>query len=191
MTPFGFALGARKHGDRKGTDAATRSGIVACLRSLIRADDGVTALEFAMVGPIFLLLILAVMENGLTMWTQSILDNATRDAARLLQTGQAQSGGTSFPTQLCNEATGLMSCTSLKYRVQNGSTFAGMSATIPGSLTGFSTYPAAVTGGTAGQDTLVQVVYTRTFIVPWLGKLMSASGSENLVATAAFQVEPY
>ncbi|MGH6980271.1 MAG: TadE/TadG family type IV pilus assembly protein [Stellaceae bacterium] len=191
MTPFGFALRARKNGKRGQGDATTRKSVLARLRSLVRDDNGVTALEFAMVGPIFLLLILAVMENGLTMWTQSVLDNATRDAARLLQTGQAQSGGTTFPTQLCNEVSGLMKCSSLKYRVQNAATFAGISATISGSLTGFSTYPATVTGGNAGQDTLVQVVYTRNFIVPWVGKLMSAGDAEILVATAAFQVEPY
>jgi Flp pilus assembly protein TadG len=191
MTPFGFARVARKHGKRVESDATARKSVMARLRSFIRDDGGVSGLEFAMVGPIFLLLILAVMENGLTMWTQSVLDNATRDAARLLQTGQTQGGGTAFQTQLCNEVSGLMKCSSLKYRVQNGANFAGMTSTIPSGLTGFSSYPTAVTGGTAGQDSLVQVVYTRNFIVPWVGKLMSASDSEILVATAAFQVEPY
>lgn len=191
MTAFGFAQVARKSWSRGDSGAVTRKGVMARLRSLVRDNSGVTALEFAMIGPIFLLLILAVMENGLTLWSQSVLDNATRDAARLLQTGQAQSGGTSFPTKLCNEISGLMSCSSLKYRVQNASTFARISPTISGSLTGFSTYPTAVTGGSAGQDTLVQVAYTRNFIVPWVGKLMSAGNSETLIATAAFQVEPY
>ncbi len=196
MTPFRFARGARKRGGVASSEAPSRTRAVARLRGLLRDDGGVTGLEFAMIGPIFLLLILGVLENGLTLWTQSLLDNATRDASRLLQTGQAQSGGTSFATQLCNEVTGLMKCSSLQYRVQNGATFGGISSSITigsgGSATGFSTYPTAVTGGTAGQDSLVQVIYTRAYIVPWVGKIMSGSGDyEQLFATAAFQVEPY
>ncbi|HEY5209124.1 MAG TPA: TadE/TadG family type IV pilus assembly protein [Stellaceae bacterium] len=167
------------------------------LRRVFADSSAVTGLEFAMVGPIFLLLILGVLENGLTLWTQSVLDNATRDAARLTLTGQSQNGGTSFATQLCNEVSGLMKCSALQYRIQTGSTFAGISSTISGTgstYSGFSAYPTAITGaslGSPGDDVLVQVVYTRTYIVPWVGHMMSASGSERLVATAAFENEPY
>jgi Flp pilus assembly protein TadG len=195
MMPFRFARGARQRGEVASSKASARFRVSALLRAVFRDRSGVSGLEFAMVGPIFLLLIFGVIENGLTLWTQSVLDNATRDASRLLQTGQAQNGGTSFVTQLCNEVSGLMSCSALQYRVQTGASFAGMSPTIAtgsgGTLTGFSKYPTSVSGGTAGQDTLIQVVYTRTYIIPWVGKMMSASGSEQLLATATFQVEPY
>jgi Flp pilus assembly protein TadG len=191
MMPFRFVHGARKSGQVASGDAKARVGVFARLRTLSRNESGVTGLEFAMIGPIFLLLILAVLENGLTLWTQSVLDNAVRDAARLSLTGQSQNGGTSFVTQLCNEVSGLMRCANLKYRIQTGATFASMSTTINSSLTGFSTYPTAVTGGTAGQDVLVQVVYTRTYIVPWVGKIMSSSDQTQLLSTAAFQNEPY
>jgi Flp pilus assembly protein TadG len=195
MTSFRFAHGARKRGEVASGEARARVGVVALLVALFRNESGVTVIEFAMIGPIFLLLVLAVLENGLTLWTQSVLDNATRDAARLVQTGQAQNGGTSFPTQLCKEVSGLMKCSALQYRIQTGTTFAGMSSTIVtgsgGTLTGFTTYPATVTNSTAGKDTMVQVVYTRTYIIPWVGKLLSSSGSQRLVATSVFQTEPY
>jgi Flp pilus assembly protein TadG len=194
MTPFRFVHRARKHGEVASSDAVAPKGAMARLRTLFRDEGAVTGLEFAMIGPLFLLMILAVLENGLTLWTQSLLDNATRDAARLTLTGQSQNGGTAFATQLCNGVTGLMTCSSLQYRIQTGSSFAGMSPTLSGSgttYTGFSAYPTAVTGGTAGQDVLVQVVYTRKYIVPWVGTMLSATGSDKLLATAAFQNEPY
>ncbi len=127
-----------------------------------------------------------------------MLDNATRDAARLLETGQSQSGGTSFVTQLCNEISGFMSCSQLQYRVQSGSTFAGISPSITfgtgGAATGFSSYPTAVstTSLTAGTDVVVQVIYKRNFVIPWVGKVMTGNNDyEELLATATFQVEPY
>jgi Flp pilus assembly protein TadG len=185
--------GPKISGQSRSGAAAARSRATR-RRGLLRDTRGVTGLEFAMIAPIFLILILAVMENGLTLWQQSVLDNATRDASRLTLTGQSQNGGTSFATRLCNGISGLMSCTSLKYRIQTGSTFAGISPTISSSLSGFSTYPTAITGsslGGPGDDVLVQVVYTRNYIIPWVGHMLSTSGSERLVATAAFQNEPY
>jgi Flp pilus assembly protein TadG len=197
MSPFRFAHRARKSGNVTPGGAA-RHHAGARLRGLLRDNSGVTGLEFAMVGPIFLLMVMAVLENGFTLWTQSVLDNATRDASRLLQTGQSQSGGTTFVTQLCNEISGFMSCSQLQYRVQTGSTFAGISPTVTigsgGAASGFSAYPTAVSTSsvTAGTDVLVQVIYKRNFVIPWVGKVMTGNNDyEELLATATFQVEPY
>jgi Flp pilus assembly protein TadG len=198
MTPFRFAHRARKSGKIAHSDGAARHRVGARLRGLLRDTSGITGLEFAMIGPIFLLMVMAVLENGFTLWTQSVLDNATRDASRLLQTGQSQSGGTSFATQLCNEISGFMSCSQLQYRVQNGSTFAAISPSISfgtgGAATGFSAYPTAVSTSslTAGTDVVVQVIYKRNFIIPWVGKIMTGTSDyEELLATATFQIEPY
>lgn len=174
-------------------DGATPRGL-ARLRLLARDDSAVSMVEFAIVGPIFLLLILAVLENGLTLWTQGVLDNATRDAARLTLTGQSQNGGTAFATQLCSEISGLMNCASLAYRIQTNSTFGGISPTITyshGAASGFSSYPTSATGGSAGQSVLVQVIYTRNYIIPWVGNLLSANGTTQILSTAAFENEPF
>jgi Flp pilus assembly protein TadG len=197
MKPFWLARPAPMIGAETRCDDAAPVGAGARLRRVFANTSGVTGIEFAMVGPIFLLLILGVLENGLTLWTQSVLDNATRDAARLTLTGQSQNGGTAFATQLCNEVSGFMKCSALQYRIQTGSTFAGISPTISGTGTtysGFSAYPTAISGsslGNPGDDVLVQVVYTRTYIVPWVGHMMNASGSERIISTAAFENEPY
>lgn len=198
MTPLSPVRVARKRQKLAQRDAKAAAGGWRLVRRLVRDESALAALEFAMVGPIFLLLIMGVLENGLTLWQQSMLDNATRDAARLIETGQQQGGGTNFATKLCNEISGLMQCSALQYRVQTGSTFAGISSTLSigsgGTATGFTAYPNTLssTGLSAGKDTLVQVIYTRSYIVPWLGKAMSGTNDyKQLLSTAAFQIEPY
>src|SRR5580704_17162023 len=81
-------------------------------RRPLRNQEGITAIEFAFVGPPFLLLLAAIFEVGLTLTTQSLLDGAARDAARLIRTGQAQSQGspiTAFQSLLCSEVSSLIS----------------------------------------------------------------------------------
>ena len=81
-------------------------------RRLADNRDGTTAVELAFVGPPFLLLLGAIFELGLTLTTQSLLDGAARDAARLIRTGQVQTQGSpigTFQTLLCSKMSSLMS----------------------------------------------------------------------------------
>lgn len=50
--------------------------------SLMASEDGATALEFAMVAPILLALLLASVEAGRFIWIDAALDHAMRSAAR-------------------------------------------------------------------------------------------------------------
>lgn len=52
------------------------------LRSLRASDRGTTAIEVALVFPVFLLMLLGVFEFGRAMWTQSALQYAVQVAAR-------------------------------------------------------------------------------------------------------------
>lgn len=81
-------------------------------RYIVGDAKGALAIEFAFVAPLFLLLLLVIVELGLTLTTQSLLDGATRDAARLIRTGQVQSQTSpisTFQTLLCNDMKPLMS----------------------------------------------------------------------------------
>jgi Flp pilus assembly protein TadG len=162
-------------------------GRVGPIGRLLRDTRGAAFVEFAIVGPTFLLLLLAIIENGLILFTQSMLDNATRDAARMLLTGQ----GNSFSSKLCGDLSSIMSCNNLQYRVQAGGSFGGLAAAYNGSLTGFQAYPTAPTTGSASQYVLVQVAYNRTFLIPWVGKYLGTGGKDLLMSTQAFVNEPY
>src|SRR6185369_1504810 len=106
----------------------TRKGIIAGLTSFCtrfrRDRRGVTALEFGLVGPLFIVLLCGILENGLILLTQTVLDNATRNAARMILIGSTTSS--QFSTALCNNVSSLIPCASIKFNVQSGSTFAAL-----------------------------------------------------------------
>lgn len=184
---------SKQERDAAPASPAARPNFMARLRRLARDTGASSTIEFAVIGPITLLLVLAVIENAMALFAQSILDNATRDAARLTLTGQAQNGGTSFATQLCNEISGYLKCSNISYRLQTSTKFGNLSPNIAtGSPpTGFTAYPGSMTGGNAGDFVLIQVVYNRSFFIPWVGKLLAASGSDQIITTAAFENEPF
>jgi Flp pilus assembly protein TadG len=72
------------------------------IRSLLRAANrGETALEFAIIGALFVLLLLAPVEAGLMVWTASALQVAATQAARCDGIGSC-SNPQAFAAQLAN-----------------------------------------------------------------------------------------
>jgi Flp pilus assembly protein TadG len=161
-------------------------------------ERGVTTVEFAILGPVFLLLVLAVFELGYMVFVQSVLDSSARTAARLVRTGQAQASGnaqTYFQTALCNGASSVIGCGNLIYQVQE---FASWSAT----QTALNTPPkrdkngnlvtVGFTAGNCGQIEAVQVTYNYKFFTPWIAqKLGGSTQSAFLMSTVVFQNEPF
>src|SRR5438309_1837703 len=61
-----------------------------CARTFARLltdRRGNAMIQFALAGPIFLLLAFMILENGILLFTQATLDNATRYAARTILIG--------------------------------------------------------------------------------------------------------
>ena len=60
------------------------------LRRRLKADGikGSAAIEFAMVAPVFFVLLMGTIEAGVIFFAQSALQNALNDTARLVRTGQ-------------------------------------------------------------------------------------------------------
>lgn len=166
--------------------------IMSGLRRLTRNRRGVAAVEFAMIGPVFILLTCGILENGLILLTQSALDNATRVAARQVMLGSISSS-TAFKTAICNNAGSLIpSCSSnsnLQFNVQAGSTFASFNSTPQTDSSGNMTNT-AFNPGVSKQKVLVQVGYNRQFLIPWYGTFAGVR-SELLISTVAFKNEPY
>jgi Flp pilus assembly protein TadG len=59
------------------------------------ARSGSAALEFALIGPLFLGLLLAVLELGFLLYAQTALDYCAKQAGRQLQTGLSRANSTS------------------------------------------------------------------------------------------------
>ncbi len=160
---------------------------------LRRHRRGIAAIEFGLLAPIFLVLLCGIIENGLILLTQTVLDNATRDASRLIMLGDPTTGSAPtasiFSTALCNGASTMVPCANIKYSVVSGSTFAGLNTTLQTDANG-NMINMQYSPGTAQQAVLVQVGYNRPFLIPWYG-LFSGVKSELLVSTRALKSEPY
>ncbi len=169
---------------------ASRSSAAGFLRRFLRDRAGNAYVEFAIVGPLFLLLVCGVLENSLLLFAQATLDNGTRVASRLIQLGKASSSST-FSTQLCTSVGSLIPCGSLQFRVQSSSVgFSSMSSTLTTDGSG-NMQNTGYSPGTTQQYVLVQVGYKRNFFIPWIGSIVSTTNSNLVVSTYAFQNEPY
>lgn len=161
-------------------------------------DSGAAAVEFAIVGSSFMLMLVASFEFGYMLFVQSVLDNSARDAARLIRTGQAQGSANAqntFSGLLCNDVGALIGCGNIVYQSQVFNDW-------PSAQTAMNTPPtrdvngnlvsSGFSAGTQGQILVVTVTYNYPFFTPWVGGLLGgASKSAFLMSTVVFQNEPY
>lgn len=164
-------------------------------RRFIGAGTGATAVEFALVAPPFLALLYAILQTTLVFFAQQVLQTATMQAARLIMTGQAQSGGytaSQFQQAVCANATDLFNCAGIYVNVQTFSSFSSVSMLNPVSGGHFSSSGMSYSPGGTGDIEVVQVFYQWPVYPGPLGfSLANTSSNTNvLVATAAFRNEP-
>lgn len=61
-------------------------------RQLLRCNDGTTAVEFALISPIFILFVMGIIEFSMIMFTQAVMESATGNTARMGSTGYTEQG---------------------------------------------------------------------------------------------------
>src|SRR5690349_18814831 len=86
------------------------------LRRFRRNRSGATALEFAIVAPIFFVLLFAIIETALMFFASQVLETITQESARMILTGQAQNQNytqQNFKTYVCNQIPALFNCNNL------------------------------------------------------------------------------
>jgi Flp pilus assembly protein TadG len=168
-------------------------------RSLAALDaSGAAAVEFAIVGSAFMLMLLASFEFGFMLFVQSVLDNAARDAARLVRTGQAQTSGNptnTFSTLLCNEVGSLIGCGNIVYQAQTFNDWSSAQTAVntpPTRDSNGNFVGGGFTPGTQSQIVVVTVTYNYPFFTPWIGQMLGGSTKSGLMmSTVVFQNEPY
>ena len=168
------------------------------IKSWLIKDDAVAAIEFALVGLPFIIMLVGMVEVCLFFSTAVSLEGATQDAARLIRTGQVQATGNplqTFQNQMCQQVSGLVDCAGLQYQVLPiaGNSFANAAAMTPqfdaqGNLLNQGFDP-----GTSSQDILVRVVYQYVFLTPFMGRIMTGGAATQamLMSTIVIQNEPY
>lgn len=145
------------------------------LPAVVRACGGATAVEFALVLPMFLMLVFGGIEFGRLLWTKEALQEAAIAGARCMAIAQ----GTTQDSP-CASGSSYSATSTISY-IQTVAS--GWGVTVPTS--GIALYP---TGSpSAGACTgLSQVTLTSTFnsVAPSLVQL--AAGGTTLSATACF-----
>ncbi len=166
------------------------------VRRFVRQQDGSAAVEFGMVAVPFLGLTFAILETALVFFAGQTLETAVTDSARLIMTGQAQTGGWSkedFKNAVCSHVYGLFDCAGQMYvDVKTYTSFASINQTPP--VTNGALDPAKVTysPGGVGDIEVVTLYYAWPIYVSLLGNNLADMGNNRLlVATAVFRNEPY
>ncbi|MGI4958553.1 MAG: TadE/TadG family type IV pilus assembly protein [Janthinobacterium lividum] len=154
------------------------------LRRFVWSRRGTTALEFALVGPLLLMLVFIIMENGLMLFAQAVLDNATVMAARQIQIGSVTTSN-AFRSAVCSNMSTFFDCTKLHFYVASSST-GFPSALIPSTSGTFAS--TSFSTGSGGNYVLAEVAYNRAFVSPWVINL--GGPSWILLSTQAVQNEP-
>lgn len=155
-------------------------------RALGRTRRASAVVEFAIAGPTMILLAFIVIENGVMFLAQSVLDNATRSAARQVMIG-AVTTSTAFRTAVCSNVSTFLDCSALQFYVVSSSSAFPTAAVFPGSTGAFSN--SSFSSGSGGDYVLVEVAYNRSYITPWLVNIGGTSWV--LLSIQAFQNEPF
>ncbi|GAB4357162.1 MAG: pilus assembly protein [Kiloniellaceae bacterium] len=161
---------------------------------LARDQRGNVLIEFALVTPLFVLMVAGTLEVAVLFFTSSVIEGATVEAARQIRTGNVQESGdplTTFQTQLCDSLFNVIDCGEVVFNVQTFSSFSAVSMPIEVDEDGQVVNTGFVPGG-SGAVTVVRSMYRWQFMTPLIGAALSASPAGHLiVSTVAFQNEPY
>jgi Flp pilus assembly protein TadG len=174
------------------------------LVAFIKNENGVTAVEFALLAAPFVAIVAALVQTFLVFFAQSVLENAVRASSRQILTGQVQlqdaslglaAAQTNFQNAVCSNANVLFTCTGLMIdvRVANNwsSTDTGM-PTLTYDTNGNVNNTWQFNPGNAGDIVVLRVIYLwPIFLGPIAFNMANQpNGSREIMASAAFQNEP-
>lgn len=171
-------------------------------RRFWRATEGSTAIEFAILAPIFFALLGATLETSIVFLTGQVLESAVQDAGRAVRTGQAQRRGDTlekFRTALCDGTIGLVDCSKLHIEVTTVNDFKTATVNAPIDWTCKSncdwTRPEAYAPGQGSSTVLVQVYYKYPLILTsgffGVGQADLPDGKRLLGSVTVFKNEPF
>ena len=170
-------------------------------KSLWRDKRGSSAVEFAIVVPLFFALTFSIIEAGWFFFVNSAVDAATAKASRLVRTRQVQDGAIdrdAFFDEICQVVKLFGDCnTQLTVDVQRFNDFTELAADTSSTVCR-NADPADVSGlpydaGAQRDIVRVRICYLHQAVNPGLGlRLEEADGSrKKMIATAIFRNEPF
>lgn len=189
------------------------TSLIARIHRLRREERGVTAIEFALIVPVLLLLVLGTIEISLVMFAQSVMESATFNASRLGKTGFVASGSTQQAgiVGMLNQRSGGMmdpaeiTITSVAYAQYdevgeaegyddangNGQWDSGETFTDENGNGTWDEDRGTPGYGGAGDIVIYTVSYPWEIFTPVLREMVGEDGIVNITARAVVKNEPY
>jgi pilus assembly protein Flp/PilA len=174
------------------------------LKRFRRSQSGATAVEFGFVALPFFMLIAAIVETAMMLWTSQVLEESVSVTARSLLTGQsrtqyaaatAAANTEAFRQKVCENASTLVDCTKLTIDVRGYGSFA---AARIGTTSPVQSGTLNTTGFGYNQPGAEQIVVVRAvleyslFFTQWSSALANiGAGKHAIVASTTFRTEPF
>lgn len=172
-------------------------------KDFAKDDTAATAVEFAMVAPVFFLMLGVVLETGLMLFTEYVLQTSTQEAARLVRTGQAHElkyTAAQFKTQLCKLAGTIIDCNNkVTVYLRADDKFSTLATNTPSYL---SIGPAddgtpstsVYNCGAPKESVALIATYDWDFVIPYFMNFLGnrkANTSRRMAGFAMFKNEPF
>jgi Flp pilus assembly protein TadG len=162
------------------------------------ARKAATAVEFALIAPVFVAVLVALLQTAVFLFAQQTLQMAAVQAGRLFMTGQAQTSNmtqTQLLNNICPQIQALFTCGSVMINVASFSSSSGATASTP-TLTysnGQVSNTWSYSPGTPGQIMVVQLIYQWPVVGGPLGFSLAnlPNSKAEIMGVTAFRVEPY
>lgn len=182
------------------------------LKKLFQDKRGSTVVEFALVSPVLIFMIFAVIEITGVMLVQAVLEAAVRDASRAGITGYTPSGMTrdNYVKQVVKDNLIFMNPEALQFETKVYDSFANIGKPEPFTdSNGNSAYNVgepytdvnangqwdsdmgASGSGGAGAIVVYEVKYPWRIVTPLLSKFFENNGQMNITASMVVRNEPY
>lgn len=167
----------------------------------VRCRSGSSAVEFALIAPLFFALTFSIIEAGYFYFVESAVEAANAKASRLIRTGQAQQNSITreaFYNEICDVVKLFGDCEQrLTVDVARYSTFGELAADTAAPICRDAD-PAAVAAapyqaGGARDIVRVRVCYMHKSFNPGLGLNLEKArgGAVKMISTSVFRNEPY
>lgn len=168
-------------------------------RALARDERGSPAIEFALVFPIFIAVVLATMQAASLFLVKAFFETAAEAAARVVLTNQTTTLSVAqFQAEVCNQLTALFNCSQVIIQLEplpaGTSNLASLLPQVSnsGAIVGTPTIDVGANAGGSGTDMMLVVMY------PWpvyggplgLNFANLGSGLMLLASTQIFRIEP-
>lgn len=164
-----------------------------------RHRSGATAVEFAMIAPLFFGSLFAIMETGTLYLKATAIEAGVEEAKRVTMTGQVASGATpamqlsAFKTAFCNQAGWIISCAAVQFDVRAFTTFGAAAMPNPVVNGVFNPGSLQFDPGKPCQIVVIRAYYETTSVTAMIRNDVAnlTGGNVLLAGSAAFKNEPY